>query len=54
MSSSDSSDAESNKTDERYHLLSADKSSDVDGTSVESDDHIGGRWIVMSVINSIT
>ena len=37
MSSSDSSDAESNKGDDGCGLLSADESSDVDGTSIESD-----------------
>ena len=42
-------------------LLSADESSDADGTSVESDDYqcitcgnSGGRWIVMPAINSIS
>ena len=60
MSSSDSSDAESNKGDDGCGLLSADESSDVDGTSIESDDYqciicgnSGGRWIVMPVINTI-
>ena len=45
MSSNDSSDAESNERDEGCGLLSADKSSDVDGTSVESDDYLWEfRW----------